>query len=137
MPVNSQSPREERGSEANERCLEVSGLRLPGQLQPSKREGPAWVQACWWEKDVKLGGLAASLPDVLECESRFPVAGPGLLGCVRVVCGIYVIYARYLRVSVQNVHFSTEVAYRIALLLYHFASPLSRRLHHSLTHSRY
>jgi len=42
---------------------------------------------------------------LLECESRFPVAGPGLLGrvfvrasCVRVVCGIYVIYARCLRV---------------------------------------
>ena len=48
-------------------------------------------------------------------------------GCVGVVCGIY---ARCLRVSVQSAHFSTtEVAYRIALLLFHFASPLSRRLH--------
>jgi len=44
---------------------------------------------------------------MLECESRFPVAGPGLLGrvfvrasCVRVDCGIYAIYARCLRVSV-------------------------------------
>ena len=60
---------------------------------------------------------------VLECESRFPVAGPGLLGrvfvragCVGVVCGIYVIYARCLRVSVQSAHFSTEVAYRIRSL---------------------
>jgi len=52
-------------------------------------------------------------------------------GGVRVVCGIYVIYARCLRVSVQSAHFSTtEVAYRIALLFFRFASPLSRRLHH-------
>ena len=57
---------------------------------------------------------------MLECESRFPVAGPELLGRVccarRVVCGIYVIYARCLRVSVQSAHFSTEVAYRIRSL---------------------
>jgi len=49
--------------------------------------------------------------------------------------GAYVcyIYAHCLRVSVQAARFSTtEVAYRVALLLFHFASPLSRRLHHSI-----
>jgi len=67
--------------------------------------------------------------DMLEGESRFPVAGPGLLGRARVDCGIHVIYARCLRVSVQSAHFrTTELAYRIALLLFHFAPQLSRRL---------
>jgi len=35
-------------------------------------------------------------------------------------------------VFVRSAHFSTEVAYRIALLLFHFASPLSRRLHQKM-----
>ena len=54
------------------------------------------------------------------------VAGPGFPD----VCVLFA-YAEFHVVCVfeRSAHFSTEVAYRIALLLFHFASPLSRRLH--------
>ena len=56
------------------------------------------------------------------------VAGPGFpVVCVLFACAEFHVVCVFAR----SAHFSTiEVAYRIALLLFHFASPLSRPVHH-------
>jgi len=85
------------------------------------------AQRCWGKPQGPLCWSATA-------GSHIPVTGPGLLGLVfvrvRVVCGIYVICARCLRVSVlRELILVQEFTSRIALLLFLFASPLSRRLH--------
>jgi len=83
---------------------------------------------------------AANGEGLLEYESGFPSSRcrtPGFMSlCARVVCVLFAAYMLYmrvvcvLRVSVlREFTLSAEAASRIALLLFHFASSLSRRLH--------